>query len=598
MRPEQVTFTYVGVFVDELARAGVRHVCYAPGSRSTPLAVMLARHGGIRLWSHLDERSASFFALGMAKLRREPVAILCSSGTAAAEFLPAVVEARYARVPLVVLTADRPHELRDLGAPQAIDQLRLYGDHAKWFADAALPEATPDLLRYARVLADRAVATALADPAGPVHLNFPFREPLMPLAPEPPDGLDAASEGERNARDGRPDGASYTAVTHGRRLLDPDDIRVLAAELADAERGLVVCGPQGDPALAPAVTRLARRLRFPLLADPLSHVRHGPHVEDVVLDAYDAFLRDPRLVDEFVPDVVLRFGAMPTSKPVLLYLQRHPEVRQIVVDGGDGWEDPALLAARMVHAAPDRLCDALTAALGASEPADAAWLARWQAVDAAARGAIAARLAGMDELFEGKVFAELAELLPAGSTVFAGNSMPVRDLDTFFPRGTRPIRFLSNRGANGIDGVVSSALGASTASEGPLVLAIGDISFYHDMNGLLAARRHGLSATVLLLDNDGGGIFSFLPQAAYPEHFEALFGTPHGLDFRAAAELYGASFTRVADWDDFRGAVARAVDSPGLDIVVVPAPGRERNVALHRELWRAVSSALAGEVPA
>ena len=597
MRQEQVTFAYVGAFVDELARAGVRHVCYAPGSRSTPLAVMLARHGGIRLWSHLDERSAAFFALGMAKIRRGPVAVLCSSGTAAAEFLPAVVEARYARVPLVVLTADRPHELRDVGAPQAIDQVQLYGGLVKWFVDAALPEATPDLLRYARVLADRAVATALADPSGPVHLNFPFREPLMPLPPEPPTGVDATSEGDRIARDGRPDGAPYTTVTCGQRLLDPEAIRALARELAGAQRGLIVCGPQGDPALAPAVTRLARSLRFPLLADPLSHVRRGPHVDDVVLDAYDAFLRDPALVDELVPDVVLRFGAMPTSKPVLLCLQRHPAVRQIVVDGGDGWEDPALLAARMVHAAPARLCDALTAALGAEEPASAAWLTRWQATDRAARGAIAAQLAGMDELFEGKVFAELAELLPEGSTVYAGNSMPVRDLDTFFPRGEQPIHFLSNRGANGIDGVVSSALGASTASAGPLVLAIGDISLYHDMNGLLAAGRHGLNATIVLLNNDGGGIFSFLPQAAYPEHFEALFGTPHGLDFRAAAALYGASFTRVDGWDGFREALTHAVSSPGLHIVEVPTE-REHNVVLHREMWRAVSAALAGEVPA
>jgi 2-succinyl-5-enolpyruvyl-6-hydroxy-3-cyclohexene-1-carboxylate synthase len=203
----------------------------------------------------------------------------------------------------------------------------------------------------------------------------------------------------------------------------------------------------------------------------------------------------------------------------------------------------------------------------------------------------------MDELFEGKVFAELAALLPEGSTLFAGNSMPVRDLDTFFPRSQRAIRFLANRGANGIDGVISSALGAAAASDGPLVLAIGDISFYHDMNGLLAAKLHDLSATIVLFNNDGGGIFSFLPQAAYPEHFEALFGTPHGLDFRPVADLYGAAYTRIATWDAFREAVAQGVAASGLSIVEVPTD-RERNVALHREMWRAVSAALAGEVPA
>ncbi|MFO7270806.1 MAG: 2-succinyl-5-enolpyruvyl-6-hydroxy-3-cyclohexene-1-carboxylic-acid synthase [Sphaerobacter thermophilus] len=590
MTHEQVLFTYVGAFVDELARAGVRHVVFAPGSRSTPLAVMLARHPDIRLWLHLDERSAAFFALGMAKARREPVAVVCSSGTAAANFLPAVVEARYARVPLLLLTADRPHELRDVGAPQAIDQIHLFGSNVKWFVDAAPPEATPGMLRYARMLAARAAATALADPAGPVHLNFPFREPLMPLSPEE----DAPAEGV----------ATGITVSRAPRVPDPATVQALAKELAAARRGLIVCGPQTDPDLGPAVVGLARALGFPVLADPLSHVRCGPHVDDVVLDAYDAFLRDPALVERLAPDLVLRFGAMPTSKPVLLYLQRHPAARHIVVDGGDGWEDPALLAAEVVHASPTHLCSALTDLplsqhweRGAGGEGRPTWLTTWQQADRAARGAIAQRLAGMDELFEGKVFAELAALLPEGSTLFAGNSMPVRDLDTFFPRSQRAIRFLANRGANGIDGVISSALGAAAASDGPLVLAIGDISFYHDMNGLLAAKLHDLSATIVLFNNDGGGIFSFLPQAAYPEHFEALFGTPHGLDFRPVADLYGAAYTRIATWDAFREAVAQGVAASGLSIVEVPTD-RERNVALHREMWRAVSAALAGEVPA
>ncbi|MDI3340691.1 MAG: 2-succinyl-5-enolpyruvyl-6-hydroxy-3-cyclohexene-1-carboxylic-acid synthase [Sphaerobacter sp.] len=601
MTHEQVTFAYVGAFVDELARAGVRHVVFAPGSRSTPLAVMLARHPDIRLWAHLDERSAAFFALGMAKARQEPVAVVCSSGTAAANFLPAAIEARYARVPLLLLTADRPHELRDVGAPQAIDQIHLFGRAVKWFVDAALPEATPGLLRYARMLAARAAATALADPAGPVHLNFPFREPLMPLPPEgytPDDGLAEAAPGP-------------IAVSRAPRVPDPAAVRALAAELVAARRGLIVCGPQTDPALGPAVVRLARALGFPVLADPLSHVRCGPHVDDVVLDSYDAFLRDAVLVERLAPDLVLRFGAMPTSKPVLLYLQRHPAARHIVVDGGDGWEDPALLAARVVHAAPTHLCAALCAELARDSVAPplsqswergpggegprSPWLTTWQAVDRVTRTAIADRLARLDELFEGKVFAELAALLPEGSTLFAGNSMPVRDLDTFFPRSRRAIRFLANRGANGIDGVISSALGAVATGEGPLVLAIGDISFYHDMNGLLAARLHQLSATIVLLNNDGGGIFSFLPQAAYPEHFETLFGTPHGLDFRPVADLYGAAYTRVATWDAFREAVAQGVAAPGLHIVEVPTD-RARNVTLHREMWRAVSAALASEV--
>jgi 2-succinyl-5-enolpyruvyl-6-hydroxy-3-cyclohexene-1-carboxylate synthase len=581
MKPEQVTYAYIGAFVDELARAGVRNVCLAPGSRSTPLALMLARHPEIKLWLQLDERSTAFFALGMAKASRRPVAILCSSGTATANFFPAVVEARVGRVPLIVLTADRPPELRDVGAPQTIDQVRLYGAYPMWSVEVAVPEATPDLLRYARTLAGRAAATALADPAGPVHLNFPFREPLVPV---PPDNLtDFGTQ-----RDGA---EPYVSASSAPRALDDAALDALAAELARAQRGIIICGPQFDAALAEPVARLASAFGMPLLADPLSLVRCGPHMREAVIDSYDAFLRDSRVCVSLRPDVVIRFGAMPTSKPVLLYLERFPDARHIVV--GAGWEDPTLLAARMIDADPARTCAALLERI--APPRSTAWLDTWRNVDCAARAAISAELAAIDEPFEGRAFADLAELLPDDTTLWASSSMPVRDLDTFFPASARAIRFLSNRGANGIDGVISSALGASTVSAGPTVLAIGDIAFYHDMNGLLAAKLHALNATIVLLNNDGGGIFSFLPQAGQPEHFEALFGTPHGLDFRQAAALYGARYRLAGGHDEFREAVAASLPEPGLKIVELRT-SRERNVELHTRVWRAVSAALADEV--
>jgi 2-succinyl-5-enolpyruvyl-6-hydroxy-3-cyclohexene-1-carboxylate synthase len=605
---QHANYVAVGALVDELVRSGVRHFCVCPGSRSTPLALTIANHPTARLWMHLDERSAAFFALGLAKALRQSVALVCTSGTAAANFLPAVVEAFYARVPLVVLTADRPHELRDAGAPQTIDQIRLFGSHVKWFVDLAEPEATPDQLRYVRTVACRAVATAQRGPAGPVHLNCPYREPLIPVP-----------GAERALSDQRPDGRPYVAVTPGLRLPDTGLVTALAADLQATRRGLIVCGPQDDPALAQAVTKLAGALGYPILADPLSGVRHGRHDRTLVLDCYDAFLRDSAFVERFAPQVVLRFGAMPTSKPVLLYLQRHHGCRQIVVDGDGGWNEPTLLATDVIHADGRLLCEALVAAMSgpreqraadqggtfsaSSEAAESsadqrpaadqsAWVAVWRAADQLAREAIATRLAVLDELFEGKVFAELAELLPAGTVLYTGNSMPVRDLDTFFPGGERPARILANRGANGIDGVVSSALGASAAAAEPVVLVIGDLSFYHDSNGLLAAMRHRLNLTIVLLNNDGGGIFSFLPQAAHPEHFETLFGTPHGLDFRPLAEMYGARFTRVATWDAFRAAVRGGIAAGGLCVVEVPTK-RDRNVTLHRELWPIVSAALA-----
>ncbi len=577
MKPENVNYLYVGAFIDELSRAGIHHVCICPGSRSTPLAMMFVRYPTIKVWMHLDERSAAFFALGLAKTLREPVAIVCTSGTAAANFMPAVVEAHYAHVPLLVLTADRPPELQDIGAPQTIDQLRLYSNHAKWFMQMALPEATPEALRYVRSIACRSVAEASGSPMGPVHLNFPFREPLVPLPTE---------EVPAEIRTG-----SYTTVSAGLQMPEPSTIQRLASELAGIERGIIICGPQDDSQLAVAVTQLAGKLNYPLLADPLSGVRCGPHDRATVIDSYDAFLRDAAFVDQLRPDVVLRFGAMPTSKPVLLYLQRYAKARQIVVDSADGWNDPTLLAAEMIHADISLFCKTLADEI---EPQGKSsdWLTHWMEANQETRRVITTQIESFGEPFEGRVFTELADLMPDGATLYSSSSMPVRDLDTFFPGTERTIRFLANRGANGIDGVVSSALGASAGSQGPLVLVIGDLAFYHDMNGLMAAKLHKLNATILLINNDGGGIFSFLPQAAHPEHFEQLFGTPHGLEFRHVAEMYGATYSWAETWESFRSAVSESFRSSGLHIVEVQTD-RERNVQQHRAIWAAVSSALA-----
>ncbi len=567
-----------------------------------------------------------------------PVALVCTSGTAAANFLPAVVEARYSRIPLLLLTADRPPELRDNGAPQAIDQIRLYGGNVKWFVEMALPEASEAALRYARTTAARAVATALEGPAGPVHLNLPFREPLTP----PRDGIPRlplttiTSSLERNGETTphpQPDERPYTTVATGRRIASTETVSDLARRLTATPHGLIVCGPQDDPTLPESLTRLAARLGYPVLADALSGLRRGPHDHTYICDAYDALLRDERAAD-LTPDVVLRFGATPTSKALLTFLQRVE--RHILIDGDGGWRDPTALAGEVIHADAAIFCAMLADELGESavgsrqsaemaRPAgigsasatdierrsgagasdrssanwqagasdDRSWAARWRAADTRAGEAITAYLERLDEPFEGKVFAELAALLPDGATIFAGNSMPVRDLETFLPAGAPALRCLSNRGANGIDGVVSSALGAAAAGDSPLVLVIGDLSFYHDLNGLLAARRHSVDATIVLLNNDGGGIFSFLPQAQLPAHFEELFGTPTGLDFQPAVEMYGCRFERAETWPAFRTAVSASLASPGVQVIELRTE-RTRNVALHRAAWDAVAEAVWG----
>ncbi len=581
-----VNIAYSTAFVDELVRSGLRHVCISPGSRSTPLALAFAENRAVRTWMHVDERSAGYFALGLAKASRQPVALLCTSGTAAANFYPAVVEARYSRVPLIVLTADRPPELRENGAPQAIDQLGLYGSHAKWFAEMALPDESLELLRYVRATACRAYSTAAADPPGAVHLNFPFREPLLP------------APGEYLANDsgdaGRPDREPWTRTGQGVRLPDSGLVERLARELNATPRGLIVCGPCDIPGVTEPLVRLARLLGYPVLADGLSPLRYGAHGLSLVLDKYDAFLRDAEWAAEHEPELVMRIGAAPTSKPLTQYLQRYPSARQIVVDEADGWRDPSLLAAEIVYADPALLCDALAAALGERDARAQDWAAAWLEANVQAGEAIEEKLGQTDGMFEGKLFAELATLLPSGSTLYIGNSMPVRDLDTFFGSTSNRVRVLCNRGANGIDGVVSSALGTSAEAEGHTVLVIGDLSFYHDMNGLLAAKLYDLNLTVLLVNNDGGGIFSFLPQVAHPKHFEQLWGTPTGLDFRLAVEMYGGRHVRAETYAELRDGLRLGIEGGGLTVVEVRTD-REENVRLHREMWSVVSRALRGK---
>lgn len=622
--PANATYAYIGAFVDELARAGVHHIVICPGSRSTPLALAFAEHPGMRVWMHIDERSAAFFALGMAKRNQGkdnkgrdkpqplPVALLCTSGTAAANFYPAIIEAKLTRVPLLVLTADRPHELRDCGAPQAIDQNRLYGAYPKWFVDVALPEATNAALRYIRTLACRAAALTRAVPAGPVHLNFPLREPL---APDPIAGQELPPSAQRDpiAWYGRPDHAPYIEVVEADLSRPHSDlsrplplvtpsisaIKNISAQSQDAPRGLIIVGPQFDPALPNAIATLARRLNYPVLADPLSQVRCGAHDRDLVLSSYDAFLRDEAFARNNEAQIVLRFGAMPTSKPLLLYLQRYPSCPQIAIDGNAGWDEPTQLASTLIHADPVAFCQEMGAMLDTETDAENphtggydSWLERWRETDRVTRAALQAAMQDFTPFFEGRVFSELAALLPNEATLYVGNSMPVRDLDTFFWSSARRLYMMGNRGANGIDGVLSSALGASAATpEQPTVLVVGDLSFLHDLNGLLAARLHSLNLTIILVNNDGGGIFSFLPQATHPEHFEQLFGTPTGLDLRPAVEMYSGQFRRVETWEQFRDAVHCGIAETGLHVIEVNTE-RAGNVSMHRQLWQEVTRAL------
>jgi 2-succinyl-5-enolpyruvyl-6-hydroxy-3-cyclohexene-1-carboxylate synthase len=575
------TYLLLRAFCDELARCGLEHACTSPGSRNTPILLSLVREPRIRCWSHIDERCAAFFAVGAAKASGRPVALTCTSGTAAANYLPAVIEAWQARVPLIVLTADRPPELRDNGAGQAIDQLKLYGDAVKWFCEVGVDTATPDTLRWIRQLACRAYQTAAAGRLGPVHLNFPLREPLILDAPLPEDPVPGRADGRPWVQRGPALAAADPAE------ITPSRTRALAGPappppLAPPARGVIVAGRlERDAAVGPAAANAARRLGWPLLADPLSGARHG----ETAIATYDLLLRDPAFAARVAPELVVRVGDLPTSKPLRGWLASLPGVEQLSLDPDAAWQDPAAVVSDIDPGDPVAALDALAAA--APAPADPAWLAAWTEADAAARAALSDDLAG-DILSEPLTVRLLAQHLRAEATLVVASSMPIRDAELYLPAGTRGRggpRILSNRGANGIDGTVSTAFGVAAVSNDPVVLLIGDVALAHDIGGLIAARQLGLDLTIVVLNNDGGGIFHFLPVSGETDAFEEHVATPHGLDFAKAAALYGLQHTRAQTAADLTEAITR----PG---IVEVRTDRAENLDLHRRLADAALEAV------
>jgi 2-succinyl-5-enolpyruvyl-6-hydroxy-3-cyclohexene-1-carboxylate synthase len=573
MNHQESLTSYTAAFVAELVRTGVTNVVISPGSRSTPMAMLMAEHPELTIHLQVDERSAAFFALGIAKASRKPVAIVCTSGTAAANYFPAIAEAKLSRIPLIVITADRPHELRDVGAPQAIDQIHLYGNQVKWFAEMAVPESSTEMLRYVRSVCGRAAATAVQAPAGPVHLNFPFREPLIPKLEDK--NLFRHQE--------RPD--KYVDVHNGELVIRSEEIKAVAAKMGNHQNGIIVCGQIDDDSFAEAVTVLASVLKFPILADPLSQLRSGTHTHEHVIDAYDTFLRNEDAKTYLKPDLVLRFGSMPVSKALTIFLKENHQANQLVVDGGGGWRDPAALATEMIYCQESKFCEMLASEL--QPVSDAVFLNKWLKVNQLTKENIAP-IKDSAELSESKLFYLLADLLPEGADLFVGNSMPIRDLDSFFHSNEKSIRVLANRGANGIDGTISSALGMAAVSARPSYLVLGDLTFFHDLNGLLAAKLYNINMTIIVINNNGGGIFSFLPQAEHPKHFELLFGTPLDLDFEHVVRMYNGTFTRADDWDHLQKLLESAKSEQGLKVIEIVTQ-RDRNTKEHRNMWKVVS---------
>jgi 2-succinyl-5-enolpyruvyl-6-hydroxy-3-cyclohexene-1-carboxylate synthase len=566
-------------FVEELARGGLRHAVLSPGSRSTPLAVALWRQAEIEVSVIVDERSAAFFALGAAQAIGGPVAMLSTSGTAASNFHPAICEADESALPLIVLTADRPPELRGVGAGQTIDQVKLYGSSVRWFCEVGTHEADDAGLLHYRSVACRALAASRGQPRpGPVHLNLPWREPLAPI---PVEGAVSATDPlALEGRDTRP----LTAVTPIDMEPSAFLLEEVAKHISEARSGVIVAGRQPDPGLREPLAALAGAAGFPILAEPTSQLRCGPHDRSRVIGTYDHLLREGGFRRRVRPDLVLRFGEMPTSKPLRAWLESSG-AEEIVVDPRCGWNEPTRRAAALLRADPSELAAGWAARLGGERPLPSAWIE----AERAARAALEGELADPDALSEPALHLALGSAHADGDLVYTASSMPIRDQEAFLPPSETDALFLCNRGANGIDGLISSGIGAAWASGRPTTVLTGDLGLLHDLGGLAALREVSTPVRIVVIDNDGGGIFGFLPQAeAMPgDEYEALLGTPRGVDVAKAADLFSLPHVRLDDLSALPDALGR-----GSGLIEIKVD-RESNVRLHRRLSERVQEALA-----
>ncbi len=569
----EALYAFFDAFFVQLRAAGVHRAVISPGYRSAPLAVSADR-AGLEITVQIDERSAGFFALGIAKARREAVALICTSGTAAANYFPAVIEANRSAVPLIVLTADRPPELRGWGSNQTIDQVRLYGSNPRWFAELPVAsEVEPDVASHFAV---RAVAEAMSSPAGPVHLNFPVRWPLTPSGSTSSVSL-------------------ATTVRKPNSVLPSDDtVADLAAAMAHYRRGLIIAG-----ALNPGsfdvrdVLTVAARSRWPVIAEPVSQLRVADRTTEATVISSGAHLAGvPGFTSAARPEVLVLIGAGFSSASLRRWVESCDAERVFIIGDGPEWNDDSFTATdfirhdvRSVFGALVRMLPALTQASD--------WEDFWIEADLAASEAIRASLI-RSEMFGGRVVTALAGALPDKIPLFVGNSMAVRDFDLFWPRQDELLSLYSNRGASGIDGVISTALGVAAGSARPVVAVLGDLSFLHDLGGLLAAARLELPLVTVVIDNGGGGIFSLLPIADLDGavRFDELFRTPHLADIGAISAGLGLAYHRVENSTDLQSALLSAIGSSGpvvIEISVAPAASS----LVHQNVALAVSEAVA-----
>ncbi len=553
--PGEENLLWAYALVDGLVTFGATQAVISPGSRSTPLVLACDGHSAIELTVQVDERCAAFFALGLAKQSHKPVILIATSGSAPAHWYPAVIEASHSNIPLILVTADRPPELHGWGANQTTDQQRLFGSHLRAFHDPGPAQADDKRIIQLHNLAREAAMASQRPHPGPVQINMPFREPLLP-----------------NASIQWPALSGETVSIPPPKTPDRDAVTQLSRALS-GKSGLILCGATDlGYDFAQAVTGLAKRLNCPILADPLSNLRHGSHDKTCLIDYYDAFIESQ--AEYLKPNWVLRFGALPVSKDLLQYLDKCA-AQQLICDPYQQWPKLPPHARLSIAADPTQLCAAISAL--DPEPAPADWLATFTRINRTVANQMIPTCEN-DQPFEGNLICTLLDCLPNKSLLFSGNSMPIRQLDSWSGNSDKEIHIAANRGVSGIDGNLSTFIGMASGGYKAAVALLGDLAFYHDMNGLLAARDKEL--VIVMINNNGGGIFGYLPQSAL-DSYEKYWNTATHLDFEHAAMLYELNYQRITLQSDFRPALELALNTSGPQLIEVLID-RDQSIAKHR----------------
>ncbi|MGE5438823.1 MAG: 2-succinyl-5-enolpyruvyl-6-hydroxy-3-cyclohexene-1-carboxylic-acid synthase [Bacteroidota bacterium] len=577
------------IFVKELADNGVKYACISPGSRNTPLTVAFSQNKNIKTHILVDERSNGFFALGLARATKTPVALVCTSGTAVAEFYPAIIEAFQQNIPLIVLTADRPPELQDCGANQTIHQNNIYKNHICWFRNAGLPGVSLKKLSHVRALAKKAFFESSSK--GPVHVNFPFRKPLEPFT-----FTDEVNEEvlqklalEQPCENGLIDTLSEKR-TAGKSLAEK-----IYEKLKAAQKCIILAGPD-DPvdSFACSLQHMASLFSLPILADGASQLRYGSHDKRNVFINFEGCLRSGEFSKKIEPELILHFGRTMTSKGIEMFLEGTSAEYYIINERGSIFDPFGKTTAVLAMDSCEFLSNIIKKAESEGfKREDSSWLEVFKSAEVTAEELKKEIILKAPFPFEGRIFTEAVSLMPQNSNLMISNSMPVRDLDYFSPKTEMQINVYNNRGASGIDGITSTALGIASAAMNPTVLITGDLAFYYDLNGLLASKKYSIPLVVVLINNDGGGIFEMLPVSGYEENlFREYFQTPHELDFSHFVKGYSGDFWEISDWQGFRNAFARALKSRRLSVLHIRTDSK-KSVSLRRRFWKEVAESIA-----